>query len=187
MTVLVLGVVFLAVLHLVAAVPQLKQRMKQAMGDRAYGPVFGLISLAAVAVIVLGWRLSEFVPVYEPATWGRHANYLLTFIAFLFFGVFLFRGSWRQTLRFPMGLAAAFWASGHLLANGDKASLILFGGLLIYVLLHMAIGFVAGIRPSGEVRNGHNMLSMLTGAALYGAMVQLHGAVIGVPVFDLGL
>jgi hypothetical protein len=103
----------------------------------------------------------------------------------LLFGVFLLRGSWRQRLRFPMGLAVIFWAAGHLFANGDRRSLILFGGLLAYAVAHIAIGLAQGVRPSPDVRQGHDLLSLLTGAALYGVMTQLHPVLIGVPVLVL--
>lgn len=185
MILLALGVIFTAVLHLVAAVPSLKARLKAAVGEKAYGPVFGIASLIGIVIIVLGWRASDFVPVYDPPEWGRHANFLLTLIAFILLGIFLFRGSLRQKLRFPMGYAVIFWATGHLLANGDLASLILFGGFLIYAVLHIIIGTINGVRPSPEVRSGHDLLGILAGIALYGVMAQLHGAVIGVPVFQL--
>ena len=185
MFLLAFGVLFTAALHLVAAAPSLKARIKQRLGERAYGPLFGIASLIGIAIIVLGWRSSDFVAVYDPPSWGRHANYLLTLIAFVFLGIFLFRGSWRQTLRFPMAFAAIFWATGHLLANGDLASIILFGGFLIYAVLHILIGTLNGVRPTPVVRQGHNLLSVLGGIALYGVMTQLHVVLIGVPVFQL--
>lgn len=186
MILLFLGVLFIAVQHLVAAVPSLKARLKQRVGEKAYGPVFGLASLVGVAIIVLGWRMSDFVFVYDPPSWGRHANYGLTLLAFISLGIFLFRGSLRQRLRFPMAVAVILWACGHLLANGDLRSIILFGGLLAYALAHLAIGFANGVRPSPEVRGGHDLISILAGVALYGVMTQLHVFLIGVPVFDLG-
>lgn len=185
MLLLAFGVVLTAALHLVAAVPALKARIKAQVGDRAYGPLFGLASIIGIAVIVIGWRASDFVPVYDPPAWGRHANFLLTLIAFICLGIFLFRGSWRQTLRFPMAFAAIFWSTGHLLANGDLAGIILFGGFLAYAVLHILIGLSNGVRPSPDVREGHNLLSVFAGVALYGVMIQAHHALIGVPVFQL--
>jgi uncharacterized membrane protein len=187
MILLGLGVLLTALMHLVAAVPPMKSRLKGLVGEKAYGPVFGIASLVGIAVIVLGWRASSFVPVYDPPEWGRHANYLLTLIAFVCLGIFIFRGSLRQKLRFPMALAVIFWAVGHLLANGDLASLILFGGFLAYALAHIAIGTANGVKPSPEVRGGHDLLSILIGIALYGVVVQLHGALFGVHVFQLPL
>ena len=185
MILLAFGVAAMAALHLIAAVPAWKRRVKAKTGERLYGPLFGLASLAVLAVIAAGWRASAFVPVYEPPAWGWMANYLLTFLAFQCFGVFLFRGMLRQRLRFPMGLAVIFWAAGHLLANGDRRSLILFGGLAAYAVAHVAIAMARGVRPTPDVRLGHDPLSLLAGAALYGVMTQLHPVLIGVPIFAL--
>ena len=66
MILLAFGVLFTALLHLVAAVPSLKSRLKATVGERAYGPVFGIASLVGIAIIVLGWRASDFVFVYDP-------------------------------------------------------------------------------------------------------------------------
>lgn len=185
MMLLAFGVAVMAALHLIAALPAWKLRVKAKTGARLYGPLFGLASLAVLALIVAGWRASAFVPVYDPPAWGWLANFLLTFAGFLLFGVFLFRGSLRQRLRFPMGLAVIFWATGHLLANGDRRSLILFGGLAAYAIAHIAVGLLNGVRPSPDVRQGHDPLSLLAGAALYGVMTQLHPVLIGVPILTL--
>jgi uncharacterized membrane protein len=153
---------------------------------KTYRPLYGAVSVVALALIVMGWRWSDFVAVYQPPHWGRYANYGLTLIAFLCLGVFLFRGKLRQTLRFPMGLAVLFWGTGHLLANGDLAGLILFGGFMTYAVLHIGFGIARGVRPSPEVRAGHDLLSLLAGVALYGVMTQLHPVLIGVPIFVPG-
>jgi uncharacterized membrane protein len=185
MLILAIGVLIFVLLHGVAAVPRLKSYVKSRTGERWYGSVFGLASVLSIAVIVLGWRSSGFMPVYDPPLWGWYVNYVLTFLGFLCLGVFLFRGSFRQRLRFPMAIATVFWATGHLFANGDLASLILFGGLLAGNVAHMAVAAANGIRPTPEVRIGHNGLSLIFGAALYGIMTQLHPAVIGVPIFAI--
>jgi uncharacterized membrane protein len=185
MIVLAIGVVLFAVLHLVPAVPAAKVAMKARTGERAYGMVYGLASVVAIVLIVIGWRNASFIPVYEPPSWGRHGNFGFTFVAFLFLGIFLFRGKWRQITRFPMGIAVVIWAVGHLLANGDWASIILFGGLMGYGLLHIALGVANGVRPTAEVRAGHDLMAMLVGLALYAAMTQLHPVVTGVPVLTL--
>lgn len=186
MILLVTGVLLTSLLHLVAAVPSLKARIKKRTGEKAYGPAFGIASLAGIAITVLGWRASAFVPVYDAPEWGRIAAFLFTLVAFICLGIFIFRGSLRQKLRFPMALGAISWAVGHLLANGDLASIILFGGFLAYAVAHIAIGTANGVRPSPEVRGGHDLLSVMIGIALYGVMAQLHGALIGVPLVQLG-
>ena len=185
MILLAFGVLVTALLHLVAAVPALKVSLKQKVGERGYGPVFGIASLVGLAIVVLGWRSSDFIAVYDPPAWGRYANFGLTLIGFICLGIFIFRGSLRQKLRFPMAVGVIFWATGHLFANGDRASLILFGGFLAYAVAHIVIGTANGVRPSPVVRDGHNLIAVMMGIALYGIMAQLHGALIGVPVFQL--
>jgi uncharacterized membrane protein len=185
MSILATGVILFAILHLLPAVPKAKAMIVARTGARLYGPLFGTLSVVALLLIWQGWRGAGFVPLYEPPAWGRFANIGLSFLAFLCLGVFLFRGGLRQRLRFPMGFAVLLWGTGHLLANGDLRSLILFGGLMAYGLVHMGVGLANGARPTADVRAGHDLISLLAGAALYVAMTQLHPVVIGVPVLAL--
>jgi uncharacterized membrane protein len=185
MILLALGVLIFSVLHLVPALPAVKAEVVERVGQRGYGPLFGSVSVLALVLIVLGWRMSAFVPVYEPPEWGRYANFVFMLAAFICLGIFLFRGGLRQRLRFPMGIAVLFWGTGHLLANGDLRSLILFGGFLTYAIIHIAISIINDVGPSPEVRSGHDAVSILAGIALYGAMTQLHPVLIGVPILNL--
>ncbi|MBI2719009.1 MAG: hypothetical protein HY245_12010 [Rhizobiales bacterium] len=184
MILLSIGIVAFAVLHLAPALPEVKAKLTRRFG-RAYGPLYGAASLLALALIVLGWRASAVIPVYAPPEWGRAANFVLTFVAFLCLGVFLFRGALRQRLRFPMAIAVLFWGTGHLLANDDLRGLILFGGLMVYAALHIAMGLARSLSPSTDVRVGHDLMSLLAGVALYVVMIQLHPILIGVPVLVL--
>ena len=43
----------------------------------------------------------------------------------------------KQYVRHPMLMGVVVWAVGHLLANGDIRSLILFGGMLIWAVVSM--------------------------------------------------
>lgn len=186
MILLAFGIVLFTLLHLVPALPDVKARLKAQVGERLYGPLYGGISVVALALIILGWRASPFIPVYEPFWWGRYFNFVMMFLAFQCFAIFLFRGRLRQRLRFPMGIAVLLWGTGHLFANGDAAALILFGGMMIYAALHIATGIAQGARPSPVVRGGHDLMAFLVGLALYGVMTQAHPVLIGVPIFNLG-
>jgi uncharacterized membrane protein len=186
MILLGLGVLLFAACHLTLAVPQANAALRQSLG-KAYGAGFGILSILPLVLIVLGWRASPFIPVYDAPSWGRIATFILVLPAFLCLGIFLFRGTLRQRLRFPLALGVAFWSLGHLCANGDAASLVLFGGLLLYALLHLAFGIANGVRPSPLVRQGHDVISIVTGVALFGVVAQLHQVFTGVPVVTLSL
>ncbi len=184
MVLLAFAVLLFAVCHIAPAFPGLKSRLQDRLG-KAYGPAFGSVALVSVGLIVLGWRLAAFEPVYDPPAYGRHVTFTLVLIGFICLGIFVFRGRLRQILRMPLSLGVIAWGIGHLFANGDLASLILFGGLVGYGVAHLAIGLAYGYRPTPEVRSGHDVLSILGGVALYGLVIQLHGVIIGVPVFQL--
>ena len=178
------AVALFAVIHLIPAFPPLKGRLKDRLG-KAYGMLFALGSIVSLVLIVLGWQMADRVQIYDPPTWGFRVNLALSFVAFLLIGVFLFRGKARQLLRLPLAMAVVLWATGHLLANGDQASIILFGGLLAYGATHLAAGFAQGFRPSPEVRQGHDVIALFVSVALYGVMIQMHQHVVGVALFSI--
>jgi uncharacterized membrane protein len=184
MTLLVLALVVFGYIHLIPALPDLKSDLKHRVG-KAYGPLYGVASLASLVLMIAALRHADRIDLYAPPMWGRHANFGLTLAGFLCLGIFLFRGSWRATLRYPMALAIMFWGVGHLLANGDLATVVFVVGLMglaaLQVLLHSRLVPVVTLAP----RDGHNLLSLLFGVALYGLMAQLHGVLIGVPVFNI--
>jgi uncharacterized membrane protein len=184
MALLAIAVLAFALIDLILAVPPAKARLQQALG-RAYGPAFGIAATLALVLIVVGWHAAGQVAVYELAPRARQATVGLTLLAFLCLGIFLCRGRLRQILRFPLAIAVMLWGIGHLFANGDLAGLILFGGLSLYAAAHLVLGLAYGVRPSPEVRAGHDILSLIAGVALYIAMVQLHPVLIGVPVLSL--
>lgn len=184
MLLLALLVVVFAAVHAAPAHGAVKNRLKAALG-RAFGPLYGLASLLFLAAMLWAYRVADPGIVYDVPSWGRYANFILTLLGFLCLGIFLFRGSWREKLRYPMALGVLLWAAGHLLANGDGKSLIFFGGLAVAAVLQAALMARAGEKPVPDARQGHNLLSILAGLALYALAAQLHFAVTGMPLVEL--
>lgn len=97
----------------------------------------GLVALALVASIVLMWlgyRNLDFVAVYWPPAWMVHVNNLLMLIAIFMMSPAGKRGKILSRLRHPMLTGFGLWAFGHLLVNGDLASILMFGGLLAWAV-----------------------------------------------------
>jgi uncharacterized membrane protein len=149
---------------------------------KVFGPVFGVGSLILFGFLLWSFRIAERPALYDPPSWGIHANYLLSLLAFVCLGIGLFRGRARNWLRYPLAIGTLLWAAGHLLANGDAASVVFILGILTTVLLAT---YMRGKPTITEVRQGHDLLGPLFGVAFYAVAVQLHHAVIGVPVFEL--
>lgn len=184
MLLLVVLLILFTAVHVVPAIPRAKAAAKTALG-KAYGAVYGMASLVLLVACIWAMRAAGDGMFYDPPTWGRHANFLFTLIAFVFVGIFLARGSWRNSLRYPMALAVTFWAVGHLLANGEARVVVFVAGLAAAALLHAFLASRLTERAPSDERQGHNFMSVLFGVALYALMAQLHGVIIGVPVVDI--
>jgi uncharacterized membrane protein len=183
MTLLVVAVLLFGLLHLVPAVPAVKAGAQGLLG-KAYGPVYGIGSLLLLVLALWAFRQADATFLYEVPDWGRHANFALSLLGFVCLGIFLFRGSWRVALRFPMGLAVVLWSMGHLVANGDVKTAVLFGGLAVAATLHVLLAFNRQA-DAAIVRKGHNLISVLAGIALYGVAAQAHQVIAGVPLVQL--
>ena len=118
--------------------PARRAAMDNQMGSGAKG-VFALVLLVSVVLMVLGLRWSEWVPVYDPPSWGRHLNNLLMLIAVGLLGVGHSKSRLRAKMRHPMLLGVLTWSVAHLLVNGDLSSVLLFGLLGIWAVVEIVI------------------------------------------------
>lgn len=184
MTLLAISLLAFGLVHLIPALPSVKAQAVSTLG-KTYGPVYGIASLVLVVAVFWAFRQASPETLYDPPNWGRHANFLFTLIGFIFIGIFLFRGSWRNTIKYPMAIGVSFWAFGHLLANGDQRTTLLFAGLAFFGLLHAYLKSRNGPFVPSEVRQGHNLMSVLGGIVLYGLAAQLHVVIAGVPLVTL--
>lgn len=133
MIVLALGIALWSAVHFLPSVaPGLRDRLIDVIGPGPYRAVFSLDILIALILIVWGYRSAEWVFVYEPPAWGIHANNALMLLAIYLFGVGGAKGWLATKLRHPMLLGGIVWALAHLLANGDQASILLFGGMALW-------------------------------------------------------
>lgn len=142
----------------------------------AFRGVFSVILAAALALIVLGWRATDPVALYDPPAWGRHAA-----MALMLFAVFLFvstrsKSNIKRLLRHPQLTGVAVWAGAHLLANGDQKSVLLFGALGIWALVEMAtISRRDGpwVKPA-QSNIAQDVLTAAIAVIVYGGLLYLH-------------
>jgi len=89
--------------------------------------------VAGVVLMVIGYRMADFVPVWSPPAFFTGINNLLMVLALWVYGSSAAKGAkaWpAYKTRHPQLLGFKIWAFAHLLVNGDLASILLFGGLL---------------------------------------------------------
>lgn len=165
--------------------PEARARLEARMGPAARGPIAAALLLALVAM-VLGYRAAPFDPIFQPPAWGKPVNNLLMLVAVYAFGVGPSRGALAARWRHPMLTGVVLWAIAHLLANGDLASVLLFGGLGAWALVEIGLINAAGpwTPPApGPVRR--DLLNIPITLAIYAAIAGVHW-LLGYNVFGMG-
>ncbi|MDY6921159.1 MAG: NnrU family protein [Pseudomonadota bacterium] len=183
MTLIVLGVILWSGVHLIPALaPGLKRRWQSALGNGGYKGSFSLLILAALGLMIIGWRSA--LPVY---LYTLSETIQLLTIAMMVFASVLFVAAKLPTrlkhlIRHPQLAAVALWSGGHLLANGDSRSLVLFGGLLIWSLVEM---FAINRRQEAWVKPPVKgvwieFLTLILGGVLFTALLLAHPYLSGI-------
>ena len=118
-----------------------RARLIERIGEGPYKGLFTLAIVSAIALIVLGWRSTEFIHVYAPPSWGAWVTEGMMLIAlWLFIGVGSPRPSnAKRLVRHPQLMGVLTWSVAHLLANGDGRSVALFAGLGCWAVSMIAL------------------------------------------------
>jgi uncharacterized membrane protein len=186
MTILILGILVLIGIHFVPAFPDLRDSLMARLGRNGYRALFSVVSLLGLALVVWGFAKAPVVQIWAPPVWTRHLALLLMLPVFpLLFAAYL-PGKIKAKVRHPMLAAIKFWALAHLIANGDLASIILFGSFLAYAVVDRILvkrrgGAELVLAVSEAEARRNDLISLGAGLALYVAFLfWLHPLLIGV-------
>ena len=188
MALLLIGLITFLGLHLVPSLPELRSSLVRRLGgENAYRGAFAVLSIATLALLVWGYAQAPFIAVWTPPLWTRHLALPLMALAMIALVSAYLPGRIKQRLKHPMLVAIKIWALAHLLANGDLASMLLFGGFLAYGVIDRILakrrGTAMPALPARAARN--DVIAVVAGLALYAVIVLwLHALVIGVPVLS---
>lgn len=135
MVILILGLTLWTGAHLFK---RLAPAQRAAMGDKGKA-VIGLLILASVVLMVLGYRGADTVQLWYPPAFLTHLNNLLMLLAFYLYAASGMKTRITRVIRHPQLTAVKTWAVAHLLVNGDLASVILFGGILAWAVVSVIV------------------------------------------------
>jgi len=150
MNYMVAGLILFFGPHLVSTIPAIKATKISLMGEKAYKGMFVLLSLAGL--ILMGYGKSEMIfgHVYNPINEMRHAMGLVMWISFFLLAAAHMPSNIKRFTRHPMLWGITLWSVGHLMVNGDKGSIMLFGSFLIYSLWAMFSANIRGEKKSSK-------------------------------------
>lgn len=184
MWILVAGLVVFFGIHLTRVIaPGLRER-QVAAGEQRWKGIYSLIALAGVGLMVWGWIVyrGEAPQVFDPPAWGRHVAMALMLPALILVAAAnMPAGRIKAAVKHPFLLGIILWAGAHLLANGDLASLLLFGSFLAYAVLDRIAVIPRGDPAPLAVRPRSDLVASVAGVVLYAVLVLfLHQWLFGV-------
>jgi len=192
MILLIAGLVLFLGIHSLPMFSSTRAGLVSKFGENGYKGLYTLVSFAGLALIIYGYGMARFEGsplLYDPPFWLRHVTMLLMVPVFIFLVAAYVPCRIKATLKHPMLVAVKLWAFAHLLANGDLASVLLFGGFLAWAvadrisLKRRGPGAGQVAFAAGKPGKYSDVAVILIGLALYGVFVwKLHAWLIGVPV-----
>lgn len=142
-------------LHIGVSATGLRGALVGRIGEGPYRGLFALASAGLLVWMVFSYpaaQASDVAPLYTPPAWGRYATHALALLAFLlgvsglltpgpttagFEGALAKADAAKGVLRItrhPFLWGVALWAGGHLLSNGERHAVMLFGALGLMAL-----------------------------------------------------
>ncbi len=135
MSLLVLGLALWVLAHMFKRVWPEK---RESLGKAGKG-ITAAVILGGLVLIILGYRAAPYIDVWTPPGFMVHINNLLMLIAVFLYGMSATTGRLRGKMRHPQLTAVIVWSVAHLLVNGDLASVILFGTMLVWASAEIAL------------------------------------------------
>lgn len=193
--IMIVGLVLFLGAHTLTTKRDARASLIGAMGEGGYKIVYSLVSVAGIALIAYGfsrYRADGYIDVWEAAVSPgvlrglKHITVALMLPAAILLVAAYLRGRIYTAVKHPMLTAVKLWAAGHLLANGDLGSIILFGSFLawaVYDRISLKSRSAGGAPPIPVGGVGNDILAVVIGVIVYIALAfAFHPVVIGVPV-----
>jgi len=185
MTLLITGIALWFVTHLFpAAAPGARDNLVRKLGENPYKGIFALLILAALLMIVFGWKSAIPSALYAPPMGPGIVPSVLVLFGLIFFVASQTGGHIKRLVRHPQMTGVLFWSTAHLLANGDSRSVSLFGGFAVWALLEIVlINRREGPRvdrPAASI--GKDLATIVIGVVVFALIGHFHLPLFGVSV-----
>lgn len=184
---LVVASLFFIGTHLGLSSTMLREQIVERVGENVFRILYSLVALAAITWMVMAYNTAPFVMIWPAGPALGHLPLLIMPVALILLigGVSgpnptavgqsvdadqsePARGVLRIT-RHPVMWAIGLWGIVHLLANGDFASLLFFGGLAFLALFGAAM---QDIKRTSEAAPGWGVFLQNTSHVPFAAIIQ---------------
>ena len=164
-----------------------RTRTIERLGELKWKGLITALSIAGFVLMIVGYDQARMTPIalWQPPIWTRHVAVLFNLLAFvLLAAAYVPRNIIKSKIGHPMIAGVKIWALAHLLANGNLADVLLFGGFLIWAVLNFRVSrrrdrINGTVYPEAAMANSLLTLAIGLGAGVV-FMLWLHVRWVGV-------
>jgi uncharacterized membrane protein len=127
-----LGVALFVGAHVIPMVPEWRTALVGRLGEAGYKATFSVLALGGLIGAIVAYRFTPHVPLWSTPEPFRAVTAVLMLAAVLLFAGAKGAPWFRRIVRHPMLWGIGLLGVAHLLANGEAAGVILFGGLAVF-------------------------------------------------------
>jgi uncharacterized membrane protein len=188
MLILIIGLIIFIGIHMLSNNREKRAILINKYGEGTYKGAYSLISFIGLGLMIYGfvlYRRSGYIEIWSPPKAMMHMNLLFSTIAMVCVtAANLKTGFIKSRLKHPFLIGIKLWALGHLLANGDLGSMLIFGSLLAYSVFNRIQLKRRGVStPASQPFGLPDILALIIGLGLsYWLVKGLHLTLIGVPI-----
>jgi uncharacterized membrane protein len=147
----------------------------------AFKGVYSLFSLAGIGLIVVGVSASPFIMVFEPLYQYKFYSHILMLpAAILILAGNLPMSHLRASVGNPMLAGISLWGLAHLWANGDLASILLFGSFAVWGTVKFFTLRKSSLQLNKAPSYFWDFVTLVTGLSFYLALSTYHGQLFGI-------
>lgn len=176
-----LGIALFFGVHLMPSFSGVRDRLIARLGENPYKGVYSLAALGGLILIIWGYSRMDYQELWTAPNWAGHLALVVMPIAFVLQVAANQKGHIRQKIKHPMMIGVLMWALVHLAANGDRASLYLFGSFALYSVFSIISSNRRGKVPNyTTAQPKHDVIAVVAGLVLFGVVLWGHGFLFGV-------
>lgn len=170
-------------IHVIPFKPVFRRQLVERLGAKQYKLVFRLLVIGIVIMGVMGWSSFPNVYFYEPSLTLKRVHLVLMFPVVYLWVLAEIPNNLKRFIRHPMLTGMKLWALGHLLANGDLRSMMLFISFMLF-----SIVAVIATNRRGEPKQHlavpfkFDVIVCCISIVLYSLLVNFHGHLFGMPI-----
>lgn len=175
MGLMIFGLLIFFGIHLVPAQVSWRQQFIEKHSLTTYKGLFALVAAIGLVLIVIGKANADFISVWNPVPWSRPVAMGIVLVAFVLFAATELPGNIKRFTRHPMLWGITLWSGAHLQANGDLASMLLFGSFFVYALFAMWSANRRGAKKRDKVYPvSRDIVAAAIGIVVYVIVLLLH-------------